>query len=238
MEAREDKLKSILLIVLPLLILALIHNTARAGTGCGSNWLGSDINDPDFWVSKNQNLGNANVGSNSLSNKPRLAPDERPKAYLNPSTVNMSMPAPNPVKPIEPVNNTTSMNFQQIDDSSAELPKAKLPDLNGKWFVKFEGNDERSMDIILIQTNEDIIGSGMLNEEGNKLQILAKGSLENQKIIFDVKTVVGDFVNKIDKRYKLALFLNNNTLSGNYEEYSGEISVNKGNVTVTKLGAN
>ncbi len=30
---------------------------AFAGQGCGSNWLGSDANDKDFWVSKNQNKG-------------------------------------------------------------------------------------------------------------------------------------------------------------------------------------
>jgi hypothetical protein len=148
----------------------------------------------------------------------------------------MSMTAPNPI-PVEPVNNTTSMSVQRIDASYAEPPKPDLPDLNGKWYVRFEGDDERSMDVILIQTKEDIIGSGILNEGGKKLQILAKGSLENQNILFEVKTVVGDFVNKIDKRYKLALILNNKTLSGNYEEYSGEISVNNGNVTVTRRGA-
>ena len=91
--------------------------------------------------------------------------------------------------------------------------------------------------MILMQTKDDIIGSGNLNEGRDNLQILAKGSFENQNIMLDVKTVVGEFVNKIDKRYKLALIPNNKTLSGNYEEYSGEISVNKGNVTVTRLGA-
>jgi hypothetical protein len=223
------------LIVLPLFILVFIPCNAIAGTGCGSNWLGSDSNDPEFWVSKNQNLGISSMGTNSLLDKPRLAPDERPKAYPNPSPVNMSMPAPNPIT-LKPANDTTDARFQRIEPASPEPPKQELPDLSGKWSVRFEGNAEKSMDMILIQTNEDIIGSGTLNEEGNKLQILAKGSLDHQKIMLDVKTVVGDFVNKIDKRYKLSLSLNNRTLSGTNEEYLGDISVNKGNVTVTRLG--
>jgi hypothetical protein len=225
-----------LLMVLPLIILAFIPSNVIAGTGCGSNWLGSDSDDPDFWVSKNQNLGISNVRTNSPLSNSQPAPDERPKANPNPLNVNMSMPAPNPI-PIKLINNTNNISVKRIEASYAEPPKPDLPDLNGKWDVRFEGNDERSMNLILIQTSKDIIGSGNLNEEGDNLQIMAKGSLENQNILLDVKTVVGEFVNKIDKRYKLNLIPNNKTLSGNYEEYSGEISVNKGNVTVTRLGA-
>ena len=186
---------------------------AIAGSGCGTNWLGSDIDDPDFYVSRNQNLGA--------------------------SSSDMSMPATNP-RPQNPTN-TIDENVQVAAPSNQEPPKPappkpEPPDLSGKWSMRFDGVGGRSIDLIIIQTDKTIMGSGMLNEGSDKLQLIASGSLEKNDLKLDVKTVVGDFVNKIDKRYKLDLILDNRTLSGSCDEYSGDTLVGKGNVTLSQLG--
>lgn len=215
-------------------MLTFIPFNVSAGAGCGTNWLGSDTNDPDFWVSKNQDIGVSSVGASSISSKQKLAPDEQPRVNPNPSPVNMSMPAPNPILP-KPTNNTTNVRVQPAEISKPEPPKAGFLDLNGKWSAEFEGNAGSSIDLILIQTDEDIMGSGILNENGNKLQIFAKGSVGPKKVILDVKTVVGEFVNRIDKRYNFELMPDNRTLTGTYEEYLGETSVTRGNITINRL---
>lgn len=204
-----------ILLLLWIVLLMFLPFNAIAGSGCGTNWLGSDIDDPDFYVSRNQNLGASR-------------PD-------------MSMPATNP-RPLDPANTTnTNENVQVAAPSNQESPKPEppkpeLPDLNGKWSMRFDGVGGRSMDLIFIQTDKTIMGSGMLNEGSDKLQLIASGSLEKNDLKLDVKTVVGDFVNKIDKRYKLDLTLDNKTLSGSYDEYSGDTFVGKGNVTLSQLG--
>ena len=219
-----------ILLLLYLILLMFLPFNAIAGSGCGTNWLGSDINDPDFWVSRNQNLGASTFGTSSASgNSNELSP-----AMSDTSTVKANMPTPN-TKPLNQAN-TTNKSAQVAISSNTRLPKSELPDLNGKWSTKFDDVSGRSMDLILIQKDKTIMGSGTLNDGSDKLPLMASGSLEKNNLRLDVKTVVGDFVNKIDKKYKLDLQLDNRTLSGGYDEYSGETFVGKGNVTLSHLG--
>src|SRR5512136_573006 len=185
-----------IILLLWLVILTFLPFNAIAGSGCGSNWLGSDINDPDFYVSRNQNLGASSLGTSTTSSNS----NERSQARPSPSPVNMNMPPPNP-KPLNSANTTASESIQVAALSNQEPPKPELPDLNGKWSMRFDGVEGRSMDLILIQTGKTIMGSGTLNEGSDKLQLIASGSLGKNDLKLDAKTVVGDFVNKIDKRY-------------------------------------
>jgi len=194
-----------ILLLLWIVLLMFLPFNAIAGSGCGTNWLGSDINDPDFYVSRNQNLGASRLGTSITSS------NSHEHSHNN-------------------------ENVQVAAPSNQEPPKPELPDLNGKWSMRFDGVEGRSMDLIFIQTGKTIMGSGTLNEGSDKLQLIASGSLEKNDLKLDAKTVVGDFVNKIDKRYKLDLILDNRTLSGSYDEYSGETFVGKGNVTLSRPG--
>jgi LysM repeat protein len=220
-----------ILLLLWIVLLTFLPFDAIAGSGCGTNWLGSDTNDPDFWVSRNQNLGASSLGTSTTPSNS----NEHSQSLPNPSPVNMGMPAPNP-RPQNPSNITTIGNVQVVAAPNKEPAKPELPDLNGKWSTRFDGVGGRSMDLIFIQTDKRLMGSGTLNEGSDKLQLIASGSLEKNDLKLDVKTVVGDFINKIDKRYKLDLKLDNRTLSGSYDEYSGETFVAKGNVTLNRPG--
>ncbi len=186
--------------------------------------------------------------------KPRIAPDERPRLPLgNPNGPNMSMPDPSP-KPLKSAvsvdqtstdqtdnansvdTNLADTNSNSVNTVAASEPSESEPsDVGGKWLVQFDNSGE-SMELILIQTGGTIMGSGNLNGE-TKIPLIASGSLNGDKLKLDVKTVIGKYVNQIDKRYTMDLKLTDSALSGSYEAYSGETSVGKGRVAATRPGA-
>jgi hypothetical protein len=219
-----------IILLLLIVLLTFLPINAIAGRGCGTNWLGDDTNDPDFWVSRNQNLGASTLETSTISSNS----NDHTQPMPNPSALSASMPAPNS-KPQNP-DTTTNGNVQVAAPSNKDSPKPELPDLNGKWSTEFDGVGGMSMELRVIQTGKTIMGYGTLKEGSDKLQLTASGSLENNDLNLDVKTVLGDFVNKIDKRYKLDLMLDNKTLSGSYDEYSGKTFVTKGNITLNRSG--
>lgn len=83
------KCKSLSLSIAVLLCLMampfLLSNTAFAGVGCGSNWMGDTTGDTDFYVSKNQNQGISGTSSTaqSTSTKPAMTLGEVAKANKN-----------------------------------------------------------------------------------------------------------------------------------------------------------
>ncbi len=189
--------------------------------------------------------------------KPRVAPDERPRLPPgNPNGPNMSMPDPSP-KPLkstvsvdqasaDQIDNTSSDDTNSVDTSSvntnsantaaaSEPSESESSNIGGKWLVQFDNSGE-SMELILIQTGGSVMGSGSLNGE-TKIPLIASGSLSGDKLKLDVKTVVGKYVNQIDKRYTMDLKLTDSALSGSYEAYSGETSVGKGRVAAARPGA-
>jgi hypothetical protein len=385
------KLKILLLLAALMLPLCLSH-PALSGQGCGTNWLGSDSNDPDFYVSKNQNLGadsgmaeptstsvpsagvqpikigqsyntdasssdtgklslissltpdktspqasgtaikwtagatdqtgllymfllkgpstngqliertnwtsnnvwvwnttNADIGDNQvevrardgkhagpegfndskdsgftvsasgtvnttssidpnphppsrtaglLSKGPKTPPDERPRPTTlgNPNGPNMDMPDPNP-KSLNSASSSDQTGNTGTAGTSAAIataaPEPETADIGGKWSVQLDKGRE-SMDLILIQTKESIMGSGTLGSD--KIPLIASGTLDNDSLNLDVKTVVGQFVNQIDKQYKLDMKLVDGTMSGSYESFSDENSTGKGVAVATQPG--
>jgi hypothetical protein len=181
-----------------------------------------------------------------IKNKPRLAPDERPRAPPgNPNGPNMSMPDPTP-KPL------TSTEETMAEDTSAEeaiteFPEVEAPfesessessalDMGGKWTIKFAGLGS-SLELVLIQTGERIMGSGTLSEGKTKIPVTASGSVSRNKLELDAKTVVGDYVNQIDKSYNIMLAKSDDgSYSGSYEAYDGEKFMSEGNATAVRPG--
>ena len=172
----------------------------------------------------------------SIKNKPRLAPDERPRLPVtNPTGPNMSMPEPSPKSSAATESTVDQQTDVQAEETSFEEEQPQVADLGGKWTIRLEdmGN---TLDLVLIQSGETIMGSGTLKEQNTKIPVTASGSVDGNSITLDVKTVVGEFVNKIDKSYDLELVKVERMISGTYEAYSGEDSAGKGNATASRIG--
>jgi len=171
--------------------------------------------------------------SGSTDSKPRVAPDEKTKATSTSiDGVNMNMPDPIPKASAQ---NTAEMT--QVPPSAAtyaETAEPKVMEVDGKWTVRLE-DAASSMDLILIQTGKSVSGWGNLEEKNTKLPLIATGSVSDNSINLDIKTVVGEYVNKVDKRFKIDLVKVDRVVSGSYEAYSGEDLSGKGKATASRI---
>jgi len=234
------RFKGILFLVI---IFSCSISQVQAGCNGGPNWLGNDAvgNDPDFSVRAHE-LGTVTpspdlaVPTKHITTKPRTAPDERGPILSQSTGPNMSMPDPSP-KPLVNENNSSNKTLDLTGNISSgqAQPKAKSIDMSGKWTVKFLDSTGKSLDLILLSAGSDrIMGSGTLVEDGTKIPATASGTLAGQEVTIITKTVVGDYVNKIDREYDLDLFMENDTLSGGYVLKSGGKFLSKGNATAVK----
>lgn len=175
--------------------------------------------------------------SSTIKSKPRLAPDERQSTQTKSTDIsgaNMNMPDPSPKTSSETSAEQSAQYAQQADEDEDLEPK--IMQVDGKWTVRLE-NDHSSIDLILIQTGESVSGWGNLNEKNTKLPLIATGSASENSMSLDIKTVVGDYVNKIDKRFQLSLVKVDRIISGSYEAYSGEDLTGTGNATASRFAA-
>jgi hypothetical protein len=173
-----------------------------------------------------------------LSKGPKTPPDERPRPSTlgNPNGPNMDMPDPTPKSLNSASSSDDTGNAGAANTSTAiatAAPEQETVDIGGKWSFQLDRGRE-SMDLILIQTKESIMGSGTLGSD--KIPLIASGTIDNDSLSLDVKTVVGQFVNQIDKQYKLDMTLVDGTMSGSYESFSDENSTGKGVAVATQPG--
>lgn len=175
----------------------------------------------------------------STTKKPRLAPDERPAVTTkNTDGPNMDMPD---TKPIPLASASTADAGRQSEatntgDGQTSSESPSVMDVEGKWTIGLKESD-CSMDLILIQSGETIMGSGTLNDHGNKIPLMASGSVAGNSMKLDVKTVVGKYVNQIDKSFNLDLVKVDRQISGSYEAYSGESFEGEGKVTASRFSS-
>ncbi len=179
--------------------------------------------------------------ASSKATKPRIAPDERPKQLAggNPNGPNMSMPDPTPKPLVEAEDTAVEDETETVDfpevDAPVEPSEPRTLDMGGKWTIKFDGLGS-SLELVLIQTGERIMGSGTLNEGKTKIPVTASGSVSKNRLELDIKTVVGDYVNQIDKSFNVKLAESDGDFSGSYEAYEGEKFVSEGNATAIEPG--
>lgn len=182
--------------------------------------------------------GDAHPASKTASvadSKQRISPDERKKQTNTDITgPNMNMPDPSPKTQTTAETVQTTTQATPPVATYAENAEPKVMEVDGKWSVRLV-NAASSMDLILIQTGKSISGWGNLEEKNTKLPLIATGSVSDNSINLDVKTVVGEYVNKIDKRFKLDLVKVDRVVSGSYEEYSGEDMTGTGNATASRI---
>ncbi|VVB72721.1 Uncharacterised protein [uncultured archaeon] len=174
--------------------------------------------------------------SDSMKDKPRIAPDEIKRTTPVTSGPNMQMPDPTP-KPLVNVGTATTTSTTseiQPTETSAPAEESKVMEVDGKWTVKLQITGS-SMDLVLIQTGESVTGMGSLNDQNTKIPIIATGDVTTDSLSLDVKTVVGDYVNKIDRRFNLDLVKADRVISGRYEEYSGADYKGEGNATASRF---
>lgn len=179
--------------------------------------------------------------------KPRVAPDERPKqlaASGNPNGPNMKMPDPTPQPLATAENEDTSIEDTSVEAEAADFPdveespvqsRSDAQSMGGKWTINLEGIGS-TLELILIPTGQGFMGSGNLIEGKTKIPVTASGSVSRDKVQLEAKTVVGDYVNKIDKSFSMELAESGSIFSGSYEAYEGEKLLSEGNATASKPG--
>ncbi len=174
-----------------------------------------------------------------ISDRPRVAPDERKS--VNPTTIgpNMQMPDTQP-KPLntpttaQGVAKTAEVGAEQTEVESQE---PEYMEVEGKWTVKLENYGATLNPLTIFQTGASVMGMGTLNEKNTKLQVSAKGTVSNNVMSLDLWTVVSKYGNKIDKRISIELVKADRAVSGSYEIYSGEDLIGKGNATATRFAS-
>jgi hypothetical protein len=174
--------------------------------------------------------------SDPISNKPRLAPDERSRINPTTSGPNMKMPETKPT-PLPQAATQAVVETATTMPVQVEPVEPEFMEVDGKWTVKLENEGATLNPLRIIQTGESIMGMGTLNEQNTKLQVLVKGSVSKNSMSLDVQTVVAEYGNKIDKRIELDLVKVDRVISGSYEMYSGEELIGKGNATASRFAS-
>ena len=118
-----------------------------------------------------------------------------------------------------------------------EQQEPEILDVEGKWTVKLEQAGISINPLNLIQTGESLMGSGVFNEGGSKLQVTATGSVSSDAMSLHIWTVVAEYGNQIDKSVDLDLVRVDRTVSGSYQLYSGEEIIGSGNATASRAAA-
>ena len=172
--------------------------------------------------------------SDPISNRPRVAPDERNREVPAISGPNMKMPDPTP-KPL--AQQSGAQELVEPASVPVESQESEIMEVEGKWTVKLENAGITLNPFRLIQTGDSVMGMGTLNEQNTKLDVSAKGSVSKNSISLDVWTITSEYGNKIDKSIELELVKVDRVISGSYEMYSGEDLIGKGNATATRFAS-
>ncbi len=172
-----------------------------------------------------------------ISDRPRVAPDERGPVVPAVSGPNMKMPDTKP-KPLNQAATQAVVETAEIGNAQEVQPQEPdIMDVEGKWTIKLENVGATLNPFTIIQTGESIMGMGTLNEQNTKLQVSAKGSVSKNAMNLDVWTIVSQYGNKIDKSIEINLVKVDRIISGSYEMYAGEDLISKGNATASRFAS-
>ena len=175
--------------------------------------------------------------SDPISDRPRVAPDERSRTTPTISGPNMQMPDTKPKRPCLKATTQAVVETATAMPVQVEPQEPEFMEVEGKWTVKLENGGATLNPLTIIQTGESVMGMGTLNEQNTKLQVSAKGSVSKNSMSLEVWTIVSEYGNKIDKRIELELVKVDRVISGSYEMYSGEDLIGKGNATASRFAS-
>ena len=173
----------------------------------------------------------SNVSSeNSASPSPSIGAGPLPQMDI--IGANMRVPDTKPIPLAQPAEALAAAVPQEPEPEEPEIL-----DVEGKWTVKLEGSGISINPLNLIQTGESLMGSGVFNEDGSKLQVTATGSVSGDTVKLHIWTVVAEYGNQIDKSVDLDLVRVDRIVSGSYQLYSGEEVIGSGNATASRAAA-
>jgi hypothetical protein len=173
----------------------------------------------------------SNVSSeNSASPSPSIGAGPLPQMDI--IGANMRVPDTKPIPLAQPTEALAAAVPQEPEPEEPEIL-----DVEGKWTVKLEGSGISINPLNLIQTGESLMGSGVFNEDGSKLQVTATGSVSGDAVKLHIWTVVAEYGNQIDKSVDLDLVRVDRIVSGSYQLYSGEEVIGSGKATASRAAA-
>ncbi len=178
--------------------------------------------------------------SDPISDRPRVAPDERSRAPPTISGPNMQMPD---TKPTSLPQATSQAATQAVVETATAMPVEVVPpepefmEAEGKWTIKLDNGGANLNPLTIIQTGGSIMGMGTLNEQNTKLQVSARGSVSKNSMSLEAWTIISEYGNKIDKHIELELVKVDRVISGSYKMYSGEDLIGKGNATASRFAS-
>lgn len=174
--------------------------------------------------------------SEPISDRPRVAPDERSIPSPTVSGPNMDMPDPTP-KSLPLASTQAETAVVEAEPTDVQPLELEILEVEGKWTIKLEDEGATLNPLTIIQTGESVMGMGTLNEDNTKLQVSAKGSVTKNAMSLEVWTIVSEYGNKIDKSINLELVKVDRVVSGSYEIYSGADLIGKGNATASRFAS-
>lgn len=174
--------------------------------------------------------GSSATSDNAASTSPSAGTGPLPQMDI--IGANMRVPDTKPIPLAQP---TEALAAAVPQESEPEEPE--ILDVEGKWTVKLEGSGISINPLNLIQTGESLMGSGVFNEDGSKIQVTATGSVSSDAMSLHIWTVVAEYGNQIDKSVDLDLVRVDRTVSGSYQLYSGEEIIGSGNATASRAAA-
>lgn len=130
-----------------------------------------------------------------------------------------------------------AVEYEATSQTDSEPQEPEIMDVEGKWSIKLEDSGISINPLRLIQTGESVMGYGTYNEGSLKLQVSVEGSVGSNDMSLDVRTIISEYGNQIDKRITLDLIKVDRTVTGSYELYSGEDLIGIGNATASKLAS-
>ena len=177
-------------------------------------------------------IGTGSSVSSSSAASPSPSAGAGPLPQMDIIGANMRVPDTKPIPLAQPTEALAAAVPQEPEQEEPEIL-----DVEGKWTVKLEGSGISINPLNLIQTGESLMGSGVFNEDGSKLQVTATGSVSGDTVKLHIWTVVAEYGNQIDKSVDLDLVRVDRTVSGSYQLYSGEEIIGSGNATASRAAA-
>ncbi|NLH22429.1 MAG: hypothetical protein GX463_09730 [Methanothrix sp.] len=177
-------------------------------------------------------IGAVSNGSSDSAVSPTAPAGTGPSPQMDILGANMRVPDTKPIPLAQP---GEAVAAEAPQESGPKEPE--ILDVAGKWTVKLEEAGISLNPLTLIQTGERLMGSGVFNEDGSKLQVTATGSVSQDAVSLHIWTVVAEYGNQIDKSVDLDLVRVDRTISGSYQLYSGEETVGSGNATASRAAA-
>ncbi len=166
-------------------------------------------------------------------------PDASKQAWANRTGVNFTMPeslsdtgknakdsradaeASNSQQTEDTADVQTPAKDTTVSESDSTMPEESS--VGGTWSFTLDESTPKEMVLTLFQSGNDIYGTGSINTGEDTLAVAASGSVDGESMVLDVTSIGTISV------YKMALNLDGDSASGNYEAFAASGETWEGN---------